>query len=73
MPTSGEVLTYYEQLGVSRDAEYSEILRAFKQKSIATHPSRNPNDLTVNLVKFREVCEAFDVLSHSKFHFVTLS
>lgn len=30
---------------------------------MATHPTRNPNDLTVNTVKFREICEAFDVLS----------
>lgn len=36
----------------------------FKQKSLATHPTRNPNDLTVNTVKFRNICEAFDVLSH---------
>jgi uncharacterized protein (TIGR02145 family) len=35
----------------------------FKQKSLATHPTRNPNDLTVNMVKFKEICEAFDVLS----------
>jgi curved DNA-binding protein CbpA len=66
MATSGEILTYYEQLDVARDAPYSEILRAFKQKSLATHPTRNPNDLTVNIVKFREICEAFDVLSQGK-------
>ena len=66
MTTQGEILTYYEQLGVERDAEYSEILRAFKQKALASHPSRNPNDLTVNIAKFREVCEAFDVLSRGK-------
>ena len=66
MTTQGEILTYYEQLGVERDAENSEILRAFKQKALASHPTRNPNDLTVNIAKFREVCEAFDVLSRGK-------
>ena len=60
---SDETLTYYELLGVKRDAPYSELVRAFKQKSLATHPTRNPNDLTVNTIKFREICEAFDVLS----------
>jgi len=32
--TSGEILNYYEKLGVSRDAGYSEILRSFKLKSL---------------------------------------
>lgn len=31
---------------------------------MATHPTRNPNDLTVNTIRFRDICEAFDVLSH---------
>jgi DnaJ-class molecular chaperone len=58
------VQTYYELLGVQREVPFYELLRAFKQKSLATHPTRNPNDLTVNTVKFRNICEAFDVLSH---------
>ena len=38
----------------------------FKQRSLATHPTRNPNDLTVNTARFRDICEAFDVLSQGK-------
>lgn len=45
----------------------------FKQKSLATHPTRNPNDLTVNTIKFRDICEAFDVLSQGKWHDLTVS
>lgn len=71
MSITGEILSYYETLGIQRDSNYAEILRAFKQRSLATHPTRNPNDLTVNTVKFREVCEAFDVLSQRKYLAVT--
>lgn len=71
MSITGEILSYYETLGIQRDSNFAEILRAFKQRSLATHPTRNPNDLTVNTVKFREVCEAFDVLSQRKCPTVT--
>ena len=39
----------------------------FKQMAQATHPQTHPNDLIVNTVQFREICEAFDILSNGKF------
>ena len=33
----------------------------------ATHPQTHPNDLIVNTLQFREICEAFDILSNGKF------
>ncbi|MHA1400108.1 MAG: molecular chaperone DnaJ [Candidatus Heimdallarchaeaceae archaeon] len=53
---------YYEVLGVSRDASESEIKKAFRKKAMQYHPDRNPDDPNA-AEKFKEVSEAFEVLS----------
>ncbi len=54
---------YYEVLGVSRDATESEIKKAFRKKAMQYHPDRNPDDPNA-AEKFKEVSEAFEVLSN---------
>ena len=41
----------------------------FKEKALACYPPTHTNDLLVNTVLFKEVCEAFDILSNGKFQF----
>jgi len=52
---------YYDVLGVSNDADESEIKKAFRKLSLLHHPDRNPDEDTTE--KFQEINEAFDVLS----------
>lgn len=53
---------YYAILGVSRDATQEEIKRAFRRLARETHPDANPGDPDAE-ARFREVAEAYEVLS----------
>lgn len=56
---------YYEVLGVERNASESEIKKAYRRLAMKYHPDRNPDDQD-SLNRFREVKEAFEVLSDSQ-------
>lgn len=53
---------YYEVLGLSRDASQDDVKRAFRKLARETHPDANPNDARAE-GRFREVAEAYEVLS----------
>ncbi len=62
MPTKRD---YYEILGVSRDADINEIKRAYRKLAMKYHPDRNKDDAEA-AEKFREVTEAYEVLSDAE-------
>ena len=55
---------YYELLGVARSADDAEIKRAFRRKARELHP--DVSDAPDAEVQFREVVEAYEVLSKSE-------
>ncbi len=56
---------YYKILGVRRDATAEEIQKAYRQLVRKYHPDLNPDDKQAQ-EKFKEVQEAFEVLSDPK-------
>ncbi len=55
---------YYKILGVSKTADESEIKRAFRKLARKYHPDVNPDNKAAE-AKFKEVSEAYEVLSDS--------
>ncbi|MFC2079092.1 molecular chaperone DnaJ [Candidatus Bipolaricaulota bacterium] len=54
---------YYESLGVSREADESEIKRAYRQMAKELHPDRNPDNRAHAEQEFKRIAEAYEVLS----------
>ncbi len=56
---------YYQILGIKKDAKADEIKKAYRRLARKHHPDVNPGD-KVSEDKFKEVQEAYDVLSDDK-------
>src|SRR4029078_5336282 len=56
---------YYQILGVKKNAKADEIKKSYRKLARKFHPDVNPNDKTAE-EKFKEVQEAYDVLSDEK-------
>lgn len=56
---------YYQTLGVKKDAKADDIKKAYRRLARKFHPDVNPNDKAAE-DKFKEVQEAYDVLSDEK-------
>lgn len=56
---------YYEVLGVAKNATQEEIKKAYRKKALQYHPDKNPGD-TAAEAKFKEISEAYEVLSDEK-------
>ena len=54
---------YYRIFGVNKDASAQDIKKAFRQLALRYHPDRNPDDVKEAEEKFKEINEAYEVLS----------
>ena len=55
---------YYDVLGIAREASEEDIKKAFRKLALEYHPDRNKNEGAED--KFKEVNEAYQVLSDAK-------
>ncbi len=57
---------YYEVLGVNKNASEDEIKRAYRRLALRHHPDKNPENHKQSEDKFKEICEAYEVLSDAQ-------
>lgn len=57
---------FYDRLGVKPDASESEIKKAFYKAAQKWHPDKNPDNKEEAEEKFKEINEAYEVLSDKK-------
>jgi DnaJ family protein B protein 4 len=56
--------THYDILGVSKDAEETDIKKAYRKLSLQYHPDRNPDPSATE--KYKAINEAYEILSDSQ-------
>eukprot|EP00871_Galdieria_phlegrea_P003704 jgi/Galph1/4334/GphlegSOOS_G2995.1 len=54
---------YYTILGVNKNADENELKKAYRKLAIKWHPDKNPNNKELAEKKFKEISEAYQVLS----------
>ncbi|KAH6569378.1 hypothetical protein BASA60_008211 [Batrachochytrium salamandrivorans] len=54
---------YYSTLGVSKDCDEDALKKAYRKQALKWHPDRNPDNKELADKKFKELAEAYEVLS----------
>ncbi|KAJ6665531.1 hypothetical protein lerEdw1_003372 [Lerista edwardsae] len=57
------MVEYYEALGLPRNASNDDIKKAYRKKALKWHPDKNPENKQYAEQRFKEIAEAYEVLS----------
>ncbi|KAM9009634.1 dnaJ homolog subfamily B member 2 isoform 5-T5 [Ara ararauna] len=61
------MVDYYKALGVSRSATADDIKKAYRKAALKWHPDKNPDNKEYAEQRFKEIAEAYEVLSDTPF------
>jgi DnaJ-class molecular chaperone len=56
-------IDYYKILGVDKGASAEDVKKAYRNQARKWHPDKHPNNKDYAEEKFKEIAEAYDVLS----------
>lgn len=54
---------YYKVLQVERNAKDDDLKKAYRKLAMKWHPDKNPNNKKAAEAKFKQISEAYDVIS----------
>ncbi|XP_034289669.1 chaperone protein DnaJ-like isoform X2 [Pantherophis guttatus] len=57
------MVEYYEALGLPKTASLDDIKKAYRKKALKWHPDKNPENKQFAEQRFKEIAEAYEVLS----------
>lgn len=60
------MVDYYRVLEVSKSATTTEIKKAYRKLALKWHPDKNPDNMDEATKRFKEISEAYEVLSDDK-------
>lgn len=60
------MVDYYRILDIQKTATDAEIKKAYRKLALKWHPDKNPNNLEESNLRFREISEAYEVLSDER-------
>jgi len=60
------MVEYYSLLEVTKTASASDIKKAYRRLALKWHPDKNPNNQEEATKKFKEISEAYEILSDDK-------
>uniref|UniRef100_A0AC35TV48 J domain-containing protein n=1 Tax=Rhabditophanes sp. KR3021 TaxID=114890 RepID=A0AC35TV48_9BILA len=64
--TSGESTCPYKVLGVTKEAEDGDIKKAYRKLALLWHPDKNPENHEEAEKKFKEIAQAYEILSDTQ-------
>ena len=59
-------MDYYSILELDKNASNEEIKKAYRKLAMKWHPDKNPNNKKISEEKFKQISEAYSILSDSE-------